>query len=81
MNSFIGEELNIGDRVVYLKNTMTGSSTKKKCKYVGEILGFTKEKVKLMQVSYADRFEADKFYGETSVFPEDVVCKLENSKN
>lgn len=40
--NFIGEELNIGDYVIYLKNTRTGSSTIRKCKYVGVIIGFTK---------------------------------------
>lgn len=55
--NFIGEELNIGDYVIYIKNTRMGSSTIRKCKYVGMIVGFTKNNVKIRALSRPDRYE------------------------
>lgn len=74
---FIGEELNIGDYVIYLKNTRTGSSTIRKCKYVGVIVGFTEKSVRIAPMSRPDRFE---FYGgiedkDVLIDSSDIVCK------
>ena len=54
---FIGEKLSVNDYVVYLKNTRTGSSTIKKCKYIGVIVDFTKNNVKIRALSRPDRYE------------------------
>jgi hypothetical protein len=56
---FIGEKLSVNDYVVYLKNTRTGSSTIKKCKYIGVIVDFTKNNVKIRALSRPDRYEID----------------------
>lgn len=56
---FIGEKLSVNDYVVYLKNTRTGSSTIKKCKYIGVIVNFTKNNVKIRALSRPDRYEID----------------------
>lgn len=79
MENFIKEPLHIDDIVVYIKNERTGSSTIRKCKFLGYVIGFTNTKVKIRQISKADQFaspeECDN-YGEVSVCPEDVICVL-----
>lgn len=79
MENFIKELLHIDDIVVYIKNERTGSSTIRKCKFLGYVIGFTNTKVKIRQISKADQFaspeECDN-YGEVSVCPEDVICVL-----
>lgn len=77
--SFIKDPLHIDDVVVYLKNTRTGSSTIRKCVFVGQITGFTKSKVKIMQLSKEDQWvypEECYPYGEVTVYPEDVICTM-----
>jgi hypothetical protein len=81
--SFIKDPLHIDDVVVYLKNTRTGSSTIRKCVFVGQITGFTKSKVKIMQLSKEDQWvypEECYPYGEVTVHPEDVICTMWRSK-
>ena len=76
---FQKETLHIDDIVVYLKNTRTGSSTVRKCKFVGLITGFTKSKVKIMQLSKEDQWvypEEICFYGEVEVCPDDVISVI-----
>lgn len=51
MVNFIGEEIHINDIVVYLRNEGCGSSTIRKCKFIGIITGFTNLKVRIIQVS------------------------------
>ena len=77
--SFIKDPLHIDDIVVYLKNTRTGSSTIRKCKFIGRITGFAKSKVKIMQLSKEDRWvypDERHPYGEVTVCPEDVICTM-----
>ena len=74
---FVEETLHIDDVVVYLKNIRTGSSTIKKCKFVGQVIGFTKSKVKITRFSKPDQWVTPNMccnYGEDEVFPEDVIC-------
>lgn len=81
--SFIKDPLHIDDVVVYLKNTRTGSSTIRKCVFVGQITGFTKSKVKIMQLSKEDQWvypEEAHPYGEVTVQPDDVICTMWRSK-
>ena len=76
MNSFTKESLHIDDVVVYLKNERTGSSTIRKCKFIGQIVGFTDTKVKIRRFSPPDVFvtpEEIQDYGEVSVSPDEVV--------
>ena len=77
--SFIKDNLHTRDVVVYLKNTRTGSSTIRKCKFVGLVTGFTKSKVKIMQLSKEDQWvypDECRPYGEVEVYPEDVICTM-----
>ena len=87
-STFTKEPLHIDDVVVYLKNERTGSSTIRKCKFIGQVVGFTNTKVKIKQLSKADQYatpEECKDYGETTVYPDDVVhiiiSKHKNIKN
>lgn len=76
MRAFTGNVLNIDDIVVYLKNERTGSSTIRKCKFIGQIIGFTDTKVKITRLSPPDVFvhpEETQNYGEVSVSPDEVV--------
>lgn len=74
--TFTLEPLHIDDIVVYLKNERTGSSTTRKCKFVGQIVGFTDTKVKIHRLSLPDIFvtpDEIKDLGIDSVYPDDVV--------
>jgi hypothetical protein len=73
---FANESLHIDDIVVYLKNERTGSSTVRKCKFVGQIIGFTKTKVEIHRFSQPDTFVTpDKIQdlGVDIICPDDVV--------
>lgn len=70
MRDYLGNELNIGDECVYFQNKRTGSSTIRKCKFKGHIIGFTR---KLIVVRcFAGEFES-KVGSETKVHPDDVI--------
>lgn len=76
MESFIKEQLYAEDIVVYLKNERTGSSTIRKCKFIGCIQGFTKSKVKIAQLSGADEWvtpDTMRFQGMVDVYPDDII--------
>lgn len=62
-STFTKEPLHINDVVVYLKNERTGSSTVRKCKFVGQIVGFTKTKVEICRFSQPD----------TCVVPNEII--------
>lgn len=73
---FANESLHIDDVVVYLKNERTGSSTVRKCKFIGQIIGFTKTKVELCRFSQPDTFvtpDQIQNLGVDTVCPDDVV--------
>lgn len=75
-DTFTKEPLHIDDIVVYLKNERTGSSTVRKCKFIGCIVDFTKTQVKICRLSPPDKFvyphELQDFGVET-VRSDDVV--------
>ena len=73
---FANESLHIDDVVVYLKNERTGSSTVRKCKFVGQIIGFTKTKVEIHRFSQPDTFvtlDQIQNLGIDTICPDDVV--------
>ena len=75
-NTFTQEPLHIDDVVVYLKNERTGSSTIRKCKFIGHVVDFDKTRVKIKQLSKADQFvtpEETQDYGEVFVYPHEIV--------
>lgn len=45
MKDCLGKELHIGDKCVYMQNTMTGSSTHRKILYKGTVVGLTPKRV------------------------------------
>lgn len=74
--TFIGERINIDDVVVYLKTVGTGSSTLRKCKFVGHVEGFTAKKVNIRRLSPPDKFVTPnecRDYGLDCIYPEDIV--------
>ena len=76
METFTKETINIDDIVVYLKNERTGSSTVRKCKFIGQVLEFTKTKVKIGRFSSPDVFvtpDEIQDLGIDDVCPDDVV--------
>lgn len=79
MQSFIKDNIHERDIVVYLRNTRTGSSTVRKCKFIGLVIGFTKSKVKIVQLSKEDQWvypDECRYYGEVEIYPEDVICTM-----
>ena len=75
-NTFTLDPLHEEDIVVYLKNERTGSSTVRKCKFIGCITGFTNTKVEIRRLSPPDIFvtlEETKDFGIDVVCPDDVV--------
>jgi hypothetical protein len=79
MVTFSKDLLHKDDFVIYLKNERTGSSTTRKCKFVGQIVGFTDTKVEIVQLSKPDQFvNVDELYnyGEVSIYPDDIVHVL-----
>ena len=72
-NTFLGQMICVGDEVVYLKNLRTGSSTIRKCKCIGEILGIKKNMVtiRVMEQEYC-RYPED----EHKVDSSDIICIL-----
>ena len=75
-STFTKEPLHIDDIVVYLKNERTGSSTVRKCKFVGHVVGFAKTKVEIKRFSQPDTFVSPdeiKDLGVDSVSPDDVI--------
>lgn len=76
METFTKETLHIDDVVVYLKNERTGSSTIRKCKFIGHIVDFTKTKVEIKRLSPPDTFvttEECGDYGVDTVRPDEVI--------
>lgn len=74
--TFTKELLYIDDVVVYLKNERTGSSTIRKCKFIGQITGFTDTKVEVHRLSPPDKFVAPeecKDFGVDTVYPDDIM--------
>lgn len=75
-STFILEPLHINDIVVYLKNERTGSSTTRKCKFIGQIIEFTNTRVKINRLSPPDVFvtpEETKDFGIDAVYPNEIV--------
>lgn len=48
MSDFLGNELFIGDEVVYIKSIRTGSSTRRNALFKGKIIRFTTKMVEII---------------------------------
>lgn len=82
--SFTKEPLHVNDIVVFLRNERTGSSTSRKCKFVGQIIRFTDKKVRIEKLSNSDEFVTPsecKNYGRVNVLPDDIICVLWRDHN
>ena len=82
-SSFALETLYEDDVVVYLKNERTGSSTIRKCKFIGQIIDFTDIKVKIRRLSPPDKFvtpEEYKDFGIDTIYPDDVMHVISKHK-
>lgn len=76
MITFMGEEIEIGKKYVYLKNERTGSSTVRKLKMVGECVEIKKTKVFMKRLYCAEQtyFKCeDETDSLTNV--DDVICE------
>lgn len=75
-STFTKHPLHVDDVVVYLKNERTGSSTIRKCKFIGHIIGFTETKVNIRRLSPPDTFvhpDEIQDLGIDAIYPDDVV--------
>ena len=75
-STFTKQPLHTDDIVVYLKNERTGSSTIRKCKFIGQITAFTKTKVEIRRFSQPDTFvtpDEIQDLGVDTIYPDDVV--------
>ena len=75
-STFTKEPLHIDDVVVYLKNERTGSSTVRKCKFLGQVTGFKNTKVEIKRLSPPDTFvtpDEMQDLGVDTIYPDDVV--------
>lgn len=75
-STFSKELIYVDDIVVYLKNERTGSSTLRKCKFVGQVVELTNTKVRIRRLSLPDIFvtpEEIKNFGIDTVYPNEVV--------
>ena len=75
-STFTKEPLHIDDVVVYLKNERTGSSTIRKCKFIGQVTGFTNTKVEIKRLSPPDTFvtpDEIQDFGTDTIYSDDVV--------
>ena len=76
MKTFTKDLLHVDDVVVYLKNARTGSSTVRKCKFIGQIINFTTSKVEIMRLSPPDTFVTPAECRQEEidlVYPDDIV--------
>ena len=75
-STFTKETIHLDDIVAYLKNERTGSSTTRKCKFVGQVLHLEKGKVHIHRLSPPDTFvypEQIQDLGVDVVYPDDVM--------
>ena len=76
MVTFTLDAIHIDDIVVYLKNERTGSSTIRKCKFIGHVLEFEKNKVKIRRLSPPDVMitpDEMKDFGVDTISQDDIV--------
>ena len=71
--TFLGQSLEIGDEVVYLKNLRTGSSTIRKCKCIGVV-----QKIKRQNIDIECLNAEASYFKEVSevhrVIDNEVIC-------
>lgn len=76
MKNFIGEELHIGDKVVYINRHITGSSSTNKTLRIGKIIRFTPKQV----VIDTEKNTGVVYFDEYKVDPDWIACIYEESE-
>lgn len=71
MKDFLGNYINVGDDVIYLKLLRTGSSSKRKIMFKGKVLDFKGQKVEVSR-EYTNEWNIE-HPGSDLIFPKDVV--------
>lgn len=72
MKDFLNNELKINDKVIYIKNMRTGSSTVRNVLFKGKIIGFTPKSVRILS-QYAREYFC---VGNEDLVQPTHVCKL-----
>lgn len=75
INTYIGHTADVGEKVCFLKNFRTGSSTIRKCKCCGEIIAVNKSKITILCTDSEER----KHIGENIILSGDcdIICKID----
>lgn len=68
MRDFLGKEIKIGDKVVYLAGRITGSSTRRNMLFIGKVVGFTDKMVKILE---------EKYNSEEKIMPFNIIIVKE----
>ena len=71
--TFLGQPVIVGDEVVYLKNLRTGSSTIRKCKCIGEVLGIKRD---VVTIHCMEQERCPYPENEHKVDSSDIICIL-----
>ena len=71
MKDFLGNYINVGDEVIYLKLLRTGSSSKRKIMFKGKVLNFKGQKVEVSR-EYTNEWNIEHPESDL-IFPKDVV--------
>ena len=82
MTSFTGDEIYTHDTVCFIKNTMTSTSTTRKCKYIGEVVGFNRGSavIKVTEVEPIPK-SLQKYIGtDMTVKADDIICVINKMK-
>ena len=78
IQTYIGQTVDIGDKVCFLKNFHTGSSTIRKCKCFGEIIDIVKSKVAI-RCDKTEMFWGSYIHIGTKIIVDcdDIICKID----
>ena len=83
MYTYTGDYIQSGDTICFLYNTQTGSSTKRRCKYIGQIVDFVKNGVivKIEQAEHEGIFK-DTAVGKEVVVrkTDDIICRINRKR-
>ena len=90
ITNFVNEIINIGDEVIYLRDTRTGTSTIRKCKFTGLVLDFTHTGRVVIQPydTTPDRFVPPNARIITpqspdiaQIYADEIICTLKDNNN
>lgn len=76
MKDFLGNDLNFGDEIIYIKSLRTGSSTTRNVLFKGRILDFLPKNVEILRTYSNEEFPIE----IVDVVKPGHVCKLNPCK-